>query len=113
LKGGHIKPCALSSCFLRLASFPIAFRLRTLQWRVTSAHLARDVFTAENYPFIVRHGRQRGAEIVGHSIPVIRVITSKLLEQEERRYIRDPVARFSRATGAEIIDRYRQHPPAA
>ena len=72
-----------------------------------------DVFTAENYPFLVRHGRQRGAEIMGHGISVIGVITRKLSRQDERQYLRDTVARLSRATGAEIIDWYRQHPPAA
>jgi allantoinase len=65
--------------------------------------VAMDVFTAENYPFLVRHCRQRGAEIMGHGISVSRMITSKMSEQDERQYIQDSVERLTRATGATLL----------
>lgn len=61
--------------------------------------VAMDVFTAEHYPFLVRHCQQRGAEIVGHGISVSRMITSKMSEQDERQYIRDALEGLTRATG--------------
>ena len=60
--------------------------------------VAMDVFTAESYPFLVRHCRQRGAEIIGHGISISRMITSKMSELDERQYIRDSVEKLKRAT---------------
>jgi allantoinase len=62
--------------------------------------VAMDLFTAENYPFLVHHCRQRGAEIMGHGISISRMITSKMSEQDERQYIRATVEGLKRATGA-------------
>jgi allantoinase len=64
--------------------------------------VAMDVFTAENYPFLMRHCRQRGAEIMAHGISASRMITSKMSEQDERQYIQDAVDRLTRATGATL-----------
>jgi peptidoglycan/xylan/chitin deacetylase (PgdA/CDA1 family) len=69
------------------------------QYHIRST-VAMDVFTAENYPFLVQHCQQRGAEIMGHGASVSRMITSKMSEQDERQYIRDTVAGLTRATGA-------------
>lgn len=61
--------------------------------------VAMDVFTAENYPFLIRHCRQRQAEIIGHGISVSRMITSQMSESEERRYLRESVDRLKQAIG--------------
>ena len=61
--------------------------------------IAMDVLTAEHYPFLVRHCRGRGAEIVAHGISVSRMITSRMSEEEERDYIQTSVERLARATG--------------
>ena len=74
--------------------------LDVLERHRMTATVAMDVFTAENYPYLVRHCRQRGCEIIAHGISVSRMITGKMSEQEERQYIRDAVERLRRATGA-------------
>lgn len=62
--------------------------------------VAMDVLTAENYPYLVRHCRQHGGEMIGHGISVSRMITGKMSEQDERQYIRDSVDRLKAAIGA-------------
>jgi peptidoglycan/xylan/chitin deacetylase (PgdA/CDA1 family) len=61
--------------------------------------IAMDALTAEHYPFLVRHCRARGDEIIGHGISVSRMITSRMPEDEEREYIRSSVASLTRAFG--------------
>jgi len=61
--------------------------------------IAMDAVTAEHYPFLVRHCRTRGDEIIGHGISVSRMITSRMSEEEEREYIRASVASLTRAFG--------------
>ncbi len=61
--------------------------------------IAMDALTAEYYPFLVRHCRERGCEIIGHGISVNRMITSRMSEEEEREYIRTSMAALTRATG--------------
>lgn len=62
--------------------------------------VAMDAFTAENYPFLVRHCLQRGCEIIGHGVSVSRVITSRMSEDEERAYIAGAIKTIANATGA-------------
>jgi peptidoglycan/xylan/chitin deacetylase (PgdA/CDA1 family) len=62
--------------------------------------VAMDVFTAENYPYLVRHCRQRGCEIIAHGMSVSRMITGKMSEQDERQYIQESMERLRRATTA-------------
>jgi peptidoglycan/xylan/chitin deacetylase (PgdA/CDA1 family) len=62
--------------------------------------IAMDTLTAENYPFLVRHCRGRGDEIIGHGISVRRMITSQMSESEEREYIQTAVQTLTRTTGA-------------
>jgi peptidoglycan/xylan/chitin deacetylase (PgdA/CDA1 family) len=62
--------------------------------------VAMDALTAEHYPYLVRHCRQRQCEIIGHGMSVSRMITSRMSEQEEREYIRTAIATLTRATGS-------------
>jgi peptidoglycan/xylan/chitin deacetylase (PgdA/CDA1 family) len=62
--------------------------------------IAMDALTAEHYPFLVRHCRGRGDEIIGHGVSVNRMITSRMSEEEEREYIRASVASLTQAFGA-------------
>ena len=62
--------------------------------------VAMDAFTAANYPFLVRHCLQRGCEIIAHGVAGSRMITSRMSEDEERRYIRESIDAITGATGA-------------
>jgi peptidoglycan/xylan/chitin deacetylase (PgdA/CDA1 family) len=62
--------------------------------------IAMDALTAEHYPFLVRHCRKRGDEVIGHGISVSRMITSRMSEEEERDDIRTSVSALTRAIGA-------------
>jgi allantoinase len=77
--------------------------LDVLERHRIKATVAMDVFTAENYPYLVRHCRQRGCEIIAHGISVSRMITGKMSEQEERQYIQDAVERLRHAAGAAAV----------
>jgi allantoinase len=61
--------------------------------------IAMDAITADHYPFLVRHCRKRGDEVIGHGISVSRMITSRMSEEEERDYIRASVQSLTRAIG--------------
>jgi peptidoglycan/xylan/chitin deacetylase (PgdA/CDA1 family) len=61
--------------------------------------IALDALTADHYPFLVRHLRERGCEFIAHGVSANRMITSKLSEAEERAYIQSAIASVSRATG--------------
>ena len=61
--------------------------------------IAMDAITAEHYPFLVRHCRTRGDEVIGHGISVSRMITGRMSEEEERDYIRTSVESLTRAIG--------------
>ena len=61
--------------------------------------VAIDELTAENYPFLVRHLRERGCEFIAHGVSANRMITSRMSEDEERAYIQSTIAVLARATG--------------
>ena len=61
--------------------------------------VAMDALTAEHYPFLVRHVLDRGCEIIAHGISVNRMITSRMSEDEERKYIGTSIEALTRATG--------------
>ena len=63
------------------------------------ATVAMDVQTAENYPYLVNHCKDRGCEIIGHGVSANQMITSNMPEQEELEYIRACVEALRRATG--------------
>ena len=73
--------------------------LDTLEKHGIKATVAMDAFTAENYPYLVRHCLDRGCEIIGHGTSVSRMITSNMSEQEERDYIKSSLDSLTRATG--------------
>ena len=62
--------------------------------------IALDAQTAENCPWLVRHCVGRGYEIMGHGIAASRMITSRMSEAEERRYLRGSLDAVARAAGA-------------
>lgn len=62
--------------------------------------VAIDAMTARNYPYLVRHCIDRGVEFIAHGVAVSRMITSRMGEDEERRYIAEATAAVSAATGA-------------
>ena len=64
-----------------------------------NATVAMDVQTAEKYPYLVSHCRDRSCEIIGHGISASQMITSNMPEQEELEYIRASVEALRRATG--------------
>ena len=61
--------------------------------------IAMDAITAEHYPFLARHCRTRGDEVIGHGISVSRMITSRMSAEEERDYIRASVESLTRVIG--------------
>lgn len=61
--------------------------------------IAMDAMTADEYPYLVEHCRERGAEIVAHGISVNRTISSRMTDTEERAYIGETLARLQAATG--------------
>lgn len=73
--------------------------LEALDARGIKPTIAMDALTAEHYPFLVRHVRTRGDEVIGHGISVNRMITSRMSEAEEREYIRSSIAALTRAFG--------------
>ncbi|MCZ6866272.1 MAG: polysaccharide deacetylase family protein [Chloroflexi bacterium] len=74
--------------------------LDTLEKHGIRPTVAMDALTAENYPYLVKHCLQRGCEIIGHGMSVSRMITSKMSEEEERRYIRESIEALTHATGS-------------
>ena len=61
--------------------------------------VAMDSLTAEHYPYLVRHCKERGCEIIGHGISASKMITSKISEQTERDLIRASLDSLKSATG--------------
>jgi allantoinase len=61
--------------------------------------IALDALTALNYPYLVRHCKERGSEFIGHGIAVNRMISSRMSADEERAYIRESIDAVTRATG--------------
>lgn len=62
--------------------------------------IAIDALTARNCPYLVGHCMKRGYEIIGHGMAASRMITSRMTEDEERRYIGDSLDAVAQATGS-------------
>ncbi len=76
------------------------FRIfETLQRHGITPTVAMDALTARNYPFLVKHCLDLGAEIIGHGISVSRMITSGMDEAEERAYIAESLEALTEAAG--------------
>lgn len=80
----------------RVGVFRILDALEAHDFPVT---VALDVGTAEEYPWLVRHCLDRGAEIVAHGISVSRMISSEMSLADERAYVHDTLERLFAATG--------------
>ncbi|MBM3925824.1 MAG: polysaccharide deacetylase [SAR202 cluster bacterium] len=63
------------------------------------ATIAMDALTAKHYPYLVRHCLEQGCEIIGHGISASRMITSRMSEDEERRYIKESLEALKKAAG--------------
>ena len=74
--------------------------LDTLRKHGIPATVAMDAMTAENYPYLVQHCQDAGAEIIGHGVSLSRMITSNMSEAEERDYISQSVSALTQATGS-------------
>ena len=64
------------------------------------ATVAMDALTAENYPYLVNHCRERGCEFICHGISASRMITSNMSLEEENEYIGTSIESLAQATGA-------------
>jgi peptidoglycan/xylan/chitin deacetylase (PgdA/CDA1 family) len=77
------------------------FRLLDMLERHRIAPLvAIDALTIERYPWLARHVRDRGCELVGHGISLSRMISSRMSADEERSYINDSLDAVATLTGA-------------
>ena len=63
------------------------------------ATAAIDATVAEHYPALVEECRKRDWEFIGHGVTVNRMITSRMSQEEERRYIEVSLSAVERATG--------------
>lgn len=63
--------------------------------------VAMDALTAEEYPFLVEHCLERGAELIGHGVSANRTITSAMTLAEETHYVDQSLKRLFAATGVE------------
>ena len=61
--------------------------------------VAIDALTAEHYPWLIAHLRDRGAELMGHGIAASRLITSRMSEAEERDTIATSLEALRAVTG--------------
>ena len=61
--------------------------------------VAIDAATALNYPYLVDHLRGRGCDFIAHGIAVTRMITARMSEDEERRYIAETMEVLNRTLG--------------
>ena len=73
--------------------------LEVLQRHGITPTVAMDALTARNYPFLVKHCLDLGAEIIGHGLSVSRMITSQMDEAEERGYIAESLEALTEAAG--------------
>jgi peptidoglycan/xylan/chitin deacetylase (PgdA/CDA1 family) len=62
--------------------------------------IGMDALTASRYPYLVRYCLDRGCEIIAHGLGVSRMITSRMTEDEERRYIVETLDAIEAATGS-------------
>ena len=62
--------------------------------------IALDALTARSCPWLVRHCIARGCEIMGHGVAASRMISSRMTEAEELRYLRESLDAVASATGA-------------
>ena len=62
--------------------------------------VSMDALTACRCPYLVRYCLDHGCEIIAHGLGVSRMITSRMSEDEERRYIAQTIDAVEIATGS-------------
>jgi allantoinase len=67
------------------------------------ATIAMDAGTADNYPAIVRECQKRDWEFIGHGMSLQQPISTKMTEEQERKYVRTSLDSLQRATGTRPI----------
>jgi hypothetical protein len=73
--------------------------LRVLERAGVPPTVAVDALTAQHYPWLMSHLRDRGAELVAHGVAASRLITSRMEEAEERATIRESLEALRAVTG--------------
>ncbi len=61
--------------------------------------IAIDALTAEHYPYLVQHCRQRGCELMAHGVAATRMIHNDMSVQDEQTYIQTALDTIAEATG--------------
>ncbi len=74
--------------------------LRVLEKHGVTPTIAMDSSTAENYPYLVKYCLDRNYEIMAHGVAATQMITSKMSEQQEMKYIHGSIAAIKKATGS-------------
>jgi peptidoglycan/xylan/chitin deacetylase (PgdA/CDA1 family) len=64
---------------------------------------ALDAAVALRYPFIIDQIKQRGWEIIGHSLVSNRMISQNMSDEEETEYIRESLEIIRRVTGEPVL----------
>ncbi|MEM7341585.1 MAG: polysaccharide deacetylase family protein [Actinomycetota bacterium] len=62
--------------------------------------VAIDALTVQRYPWLARHVRDRGCELVGHGVSLSRMISNRMSQDEERSYIAESLDAVAGVTGA-------------
>ena len=63
------------------------------------ATVPMDALTAKHYPYLVQYIQDHKCEIIGHGISASQMITSNMLEKDERKYIQYSIHTLKEATG--------------
>jgi peptidoglycan/xylan/chitin deacetylase (PgdA/CDA1 family) len=61
--------------------------------------IAIDALTAEHYPYLVEHCRQRDCEFIAHGIAATRLVSGEMSAADEQRYIQTALDTIGKATG--------------
>jgi peptidoglycan/xylan/chitin deacetylase (PgdA/CDA1 family) len=73
--------------------------LEVLEKHGIAPTIAIDALTAEHYPYLVAHCRQRGCEFIAHGVAATRLVSSGMSAPEEQRYIQTALDTIGEATG--------------
>lgn len=63
---------------------------------------ALDAAVAQRYAYIVQQAKQRNWEFIGHSLVYNRMITEKMQEPDEQKYIKESLEAVTKATGKPV-----------
>ncbi|WP_089941053.1 polysaccharide deacetylase family protein [Candidatus Entotheonella palauensis] len=73
--------------------------LEVLEKHGITPTIAIDALTAEHYPYLVQHCRQRGCEFMAHGVAATRMINNDMSVQDEQDYIQTTLDTLAQATG--------------